>query len=106
LLGYGGFEGKFHPGETMSGNVIFFVQENIASDLTLRFELRDASGAPVQTWERAPIDFYPTREWQGGEILKAYFDLPLSQHLPPGGLTFSVGIGSTQNTLTQIQIAP
>ncbi len=106
LLGYGGFEGKYRAGENISGNLIFFVQENITFDLTLRFELVDASGAPVQTWERAPITFYPTREWRRGEILKAYFDLPLSQSLPSGEHTFSVGIESTQNILNKIQIAP
>ncbi len=106
LLGYGGFEGKYRAGENISGNLIFFVQENITSNLTLRFELVDASGAPIQIWERAPITFYPTREWQRGEILKAYFDLPLSQNLPSGEHTFSVGIGSTQNTFNKIQIAP
>lgn len=106
LLGYGGFEGKYRAGENISGNLIFFAQENITSNLTLRFELVDASGAPIQIWERAPITFYPTREWQRGEILKAYFDLPLSQNLPSGEHTFSVGIGSTQNILNKIQIAP
>jgi hypothetical protein len=106
LWGYGGFEGEFRAGENLSGNLIYFIHENIDADLLLHFELIDTNGASIQKWERAPISFYPTREWRRGEILKAYYDLPLPKDLPRGEYTFTLGIERSTIPLTKIQITP
>lgn len=105
LWGYGGFEGEFRAGETLGGNLIFFVRENIDANLTLQFGLVDASNKTVATWQHAPISFYPTREWRRGEILKAYYDLPLPKDLPRGEYVLTVSIEQS-TTLNRIQITP
>lgn len=103
LWGYGGFEGTRRAGEILGGNLVFFARRQVDVEYTLTFALRDAEGNIVQTWTRAPIAFYPTREWQSGEILKAYHDLRLASDLRVGEYALSIGIDSLHD-LAQIRI--
>jgi len=103
LWGYGGFDGTHHAGEHIGGNVVFFVRRAVNTDALLTFALRDATGRPVQTWTRAPIAFYPTREWTAGEILKAYYALPLANNLSAGTYTLAIGLDALHD-LTSIEI--
>ncbi len=105
LWGYGGFDGTHHAGEHIVGNVVFFVRRTVNTDALLTFALRDATGRRVQTWTRAPIAFYPTREWTAGEILKAYYALPLASNLSAGTYILAIGLDALHD-LTSIEITP
>jgi hypothetical protein len=104
VWGYGGFEGTHRAGETISGNLVFFARQDVGTDLMLTFALVDPSDKIVQTWQRAPIAFYSTREWQQGEVLKAHYALrdPLV-----GAYSLAVGLDPHDLIkITQIEIAP
>jgi len=107
LWGYGGFEGTHRAGETIGISLVWHARENVGEDLPLRLALVDVSGKTVKEWQRAPIAFYPTREWQKGEILKAYYDLQLPNDLPQGALSLTVGLDASKITpIGKIQIVP
>jgi hypothetical protein len=107
LWGYGGFEGTHHADETISINLLWHTRENIGEDLTLHLVLVDSLGKVVKVWQRAPIAFYPTREWQPGETLKAYYDLQLPDTVPPGDLSLAVALSQQAAvTIAKIQIEP
>lgn len=103
LWGYGGFESTQRVGETLRGNLVFFVRRNVGVEYTLTFALRDGRGTTVQTWTRAPIAFYPTHQWQRGEILKAYYSLHLAADLSVGTYTLAVGL-DTLYDLAPVQV--
>lgn len=105
LWGYGGLDSARRAGETITFNLIWRARENIGEDLPARFALVDASGKTMKEWQRAPIAFYSTREWQRGEVLKAYYDLPLANDLLAGKYTLSLGFDSLHN-IAQIEITP
>jgi len=107
LWGYGGFDGTRRAGETIGISLLWHARENVGDDLTLRLALVDAAGKTVNEWQRAPISFYPTREWQKGEVLKAYYDLQLPDSLAAGVYTFSVGFDSERLAqIAKLEIAP
>ncbi len=91
LWGCGGCDSTHHAGEMLGVSLVFGVREDVAEDVVLNFALLDQAGKTVQTWQRAPIAFYPSREWHKGEVLKAYFDLELPRDLPTGILVFTTG---------------
>ncbi|MCX7838827.1 MAG: hypothetical protein N2559_05155, partial [Anaerolineae bacterium] len=103
LWGYGGFGEMARAGASVRGNLVFFAQRDIGADISITFALRDAAGNNVQTWTRAPIAFYPTREWKRGEILKAYYNLTLAPDLPAGTYRLAVGLDRLYD-LTTIQV--
>ncbi|MBM3127665.1 MAG: DUF2723 domain-containing protein [Chloroflexi bacterium] len=104
MWGYGGFGGRYRAGEPIGGNLVFVAHKDVGADLTLLFALVDPSDQIVQTWQVAPIPFYPTREWKQGETLKAYYDL---RDLPVGAYTLAVGFDAQDLIkITKIEIAP
>lgn len=105
LWGYSGFEGTARAGENIGGNLVFFVRRDISVDHVLTFVLRDATGNIAQTWRLAPIAYYSTREWQRGEILKAYYNLRLASDLRAGMYALAVGFDSLYE-IVRIHIAP
>ncbi len=93
LAGYGGLDGTHRPGERLSFYLVWSVHDKLTAGAQLRIALLDASGKASSAWTRAPIEFYPTEQWQPGERLKAYYDIDLPNDLAPGDYDFRVGIG-------------
>ena len=107
LWGYGGFEGTHRAGETTSVNLLWAVREKIAEDVTVNIHLMNASGELVKVWRVPPIKHYPMREWQPGELLKAYYDFDLPSDLQAGIYAFAIGIGQQPaKPIAEIQITP
>ncbi|MBI4788077.1 MAG: DUF2723 domain-containing protein [Chloroflexi bacterium] len=105
LWGYGGLDGIHRAGQKIGIYLLWAVRETIGEDVPIQFALLDAAGKTVKTWQRAAIDFYPTREWQRGELLKAYYDLELPD--TPGEFTFAVGLdGQPVAPIATLQVAP
>ncbi|MDE3091816.1 MAG: hypothetical protein KGJ80_20780 [Chloroflexota bacterium] len=106
LWGYGGIEGVHRAGETLGISLVWHAREDVGEDLAARFALIDESGKVAAEWQRAPIAFYPTREWRKGETLKAYYDLSLPTDLPRGEFSLAVDLGRNAVTVGKIQIVP
>jgi len=94
LWGVGGLDGARCAGETIGISLVWYAREDVGTDFAAQFALIDPSGRRVSEWPRAPIPFYPSREWRKGEILKAYYDLPLPVDLPPAEYSVAVGLGA------------
>jgi hypothetical protein len=106
LWGVGGLESPRRAGETIGISLLWHVREDVGADFAARIALIDPSGKLISEWQRAPISFCPTREWRQGEILKAYYDLPLPDNLPGGDYSLSVNIGGGAALIGKIQIVP
>ncbi len=111
LWGYGGFEGTHRAGETIVFNLLWAVGENIGEEVMGDFALIDRSGNIVKEWQRTPIAYYPTREWQKGELLKAYYDLQLPNNLQPDELSLAIALISKEKPtsltpIARIQVVP
>ena len=106
LWGVGGLDAARRAGETIGMSLLWHAREDVGTDFVARFALLDPSGKTVSEWERAPILFYPTREWRKGELLKAYYDLRLPDDLPQGEYAFTVGVEQHVATLGRVRIAP
>ena len=107
VWGSGGFDGVRRAGDTLTFNLVWFAREPVAADTVAHFALRDATGKTLAAWTRAPIAFYATREWQRGEILKAYYDVQLPTNAPPGMLTLAIGIDANDLiAIGKLEIAP
>ncbi len=106
LWGVGGLESPRRAGETIGVSLLWHVRADVGTDFAVRFALIDPAGKLVSEWQRAPVSFYPTREWRQGEILKAYYDLLLPESLQRGDYSLSVNIGGGAAPIGKIQIAP
>lgn len=107
LAGYGGLDRSYKPGETIGFSLLWTVRSRISADLSVRFALVDSSGKAAQGWTLPPISYYPTFEWQAGELLKAYYDLSLSRTIVPGDYVLNAGIGQeAMHPVASVHIAP
>ncbi|MBI5034120.1 MAG: DUF2723 domain-containing protein [Chloroflexi bacterium] len=106
LLGYGGLDNPRRAGETIGFSLVFAVRQNVGQDAPLEIGLVGSSGKAIAIWQRAPISFYPTREWHKGEILKTYYDLPLTENLPAGEYSIKITLGQQPTAIGKIQIVP
>lgn len=106
LLGYSGLDNAHRAGEAIGISLVFGVRENIEQDANLEIGLIGSSGKAIAIWQRVPISFYPTPEWRKGEILKAYYDLPLTENLPAGEYSIGITFGQQPSVIGKIQIVP
>ena len=113
LWGYGGIDGTHHAGETITLNLLWYASDDSVRKYAPRkftVYILDSLGHRTQTWAWEDlITFYSAREWRRGEMLKAYYDLRLSDALPPGEYSLGLiyGLGSSDAViLGKIQIAP
>jgi len=106
LLGYGGFEGVHRASETITFNALWSARENAGGDADVFIALVDANGKKVWETRRAFIAYHPAREWQRGELLKAYYDVKLPDDAR-GELSLMLGLDEQQmRTVGKLQIAP
>ncbi len=105
LWGFGGLDGTHHAGDQLSINLLWAALNNVGSDFTLKIALIGANGETAQEWTREPLTYYTPSEWQRGELLKAYYDLPLSPNLSPGTYAFAVSLDQLPSfTIANVQI--
>ncbi len=105
LIGYGGLGESGRAGEKQTINLIWRVEGAVGDNLTLDFAWVDPAGKTAAEWQVAPLAYYPSGEWQRGEILKGYFDVPLPD--AAGSWVLTVGLDpTTRIPLATAQIAP
>ncbi len=106
LWGVGGLDEMHRAGESLGISVVWYAREDLREDFSAQFALVDASGKTAAEWSRAPIAFYPTREWRTGEVLKACYDLKLPDNIPTGEWSLTVSAGQGSVLLGRIKVTP
>lgn len=106
VWGSGGMEGSYRAGEIVGANVVYAARDKIAVDFVIHIALINAAGKIAAEWQRDPISFYPTSAWQKGEILKAYYALPLPGNLPIGNYSVALSLEKNPAPIGDIQIVP
>jgi len=91
LWGYGA-PARVAAGDAFQFNLLWAVQEKLDADAELRIGLVDASGKIVAASRRSLSAFYPSREWQAGEKLKAYYDLRVPADAAAGEYALMISV--------------
>ncbi len=92
LLGYS-IESGFRPGDNI--HLTFFWQclEEVEQSYTVFVHLVDAGDNLVAQKDNPPVDgFYPTTEWEVGEIVRDQYDLVIPPGTPSGEYRLNVGM--------------
>jgi hypothetical protein len=85
LLGYDQLEKVASPGQTMRVGLYWRATEDLSQDYLLSLQLTDEGGTVWLEQQGRPVDgTYPTTEWQEGEILRDWHDVPLPPDAPQG----------------------
>ncbi len=103
LWGYGA-PPTVRAGESLSFNLLWAALDNVNADVDLEIALMDASGNIAAQTRGTLIAFYPTRVWQAGEKLKAYYDLRVPSDLQTGEYALVIVVSNKHIPLGQIQV--
>jgi hypothetical protein len=92
LLGYN-LESSFHPGDGIHLTLFWQCLEEMNQDYTVFTHLVDGEGRLWGQRDNPPVDgFYPTSQWEEGEIVRDQYDIPISPDAPPGEYQLEVGM--------------
>jgi hypothetical protein len=92
LLGYN-IESGFRPGDNIHLTLFWQCLEEMDEEYTVFTHLVDAEGNVVAQKDNPPVDgFYPTSEWEPGEIVRDQYDLVISPDALPGKYQLEVGM--------------
>jgi 4-amino-4-deoxy-L-arabinose transferase-like glycosyltransferase len=85
LLGYDLASPEAQPGGTLQVALYWQALYDVSNDYVLSLELRDSAGRTQLRRTERPVDGgYPTTEWEKGEILRDWHDLPVPADMPQG----------------------
>ena len=92
LLGYN-IESGFRPGDGIHLTLFWQCLEEMKRDYTVFTHLVDKEGNFWGQKDNEPVDgFYPTEQWQVGEIVRDQYDITISPKAPPGEYQLEVGM--------------
>jgi len=92
LLGYS-VQSGFRPGDTIHLTLFWQALEEMDKDYTVFTHLTGAEGRIWGQRDNPPVDgFYPTTGWEGGEIVRDQYDIPISPDTPPSEYQIEVGM--------------
>jgi hypothetical protein len=92
LLGYN-IESGFQPGDSIHLTLFWQALEEMDERYTVFTHLIDGAGHIWGQKDNEPADgFYPTIEWQRGEIVRDQYDLIIPFGVPPGEYQIEVGM--------------
>jgi hypothetical protein len=105
LLGYDLPESAVGPGETLRLALYWKALEDVRQDYLLSLALRDGEGEVRIEQRGRPVDeTYPTTEWDEGEVLRDWHDLPLPADIPQGAYELSVGVLEEEELLGEVAL--
>lgn len=94
LYGYN-LSGELKAGQTLSMRIYWAVEGAVGANLTPFIHIIPAGvydQPPVAQHDGPPCaPLYPTSQWQPGEIIMDWFDIPLPAGLPPGDYEMTAG---------------
>ncbi len=92
LLGYN-LESGFRPGDNLHLTLFWQAVAEMDEDYAVFTHLVDGQGKLWGQKDNQPVDgFYPTTNWQPGEIVRDQYDLTIDPEAPPGRHTIEVGM--------------
>jgi hypothetical protein len=92
LLGYN-MESGFRSGDGIHLTLFWQCLEEMDRDYTVFTHLIDEQGIIWGQKDNPPVDgFYPTSQWEMGEIVRDQYDLVISPDAPPGQYWLEVGM--------------
>ncbi len=92
LLGYN-MESGFRPGDGIHLTLFWQCLEKMDQDYTVFTHLIDEEQTIWGQKDNPPADgFYPTSQWEVGEIVRDQYDIAISPEAPPGEYQLEVGI--------------
>jgi hypothetical protein len=93
LVGHDDLPAALSPGEELTLRLVWDAVQPPDGDYTMFAHLLDEQGAIVAQSDRAPEDgFYPTSQWDAGDLVADSYTLLLPNDLPSGPLQLVVGI--------------
>jgi hypothetical protein len=93
LLGYDLPATVVRPGQAIAAALYWQALEDIPHDYTLSLQLRDSEGQIfLEQLGRPADDTYPTTNWEEGEVLRDWHDLPLPADIPQGEYELFVSV--------------
>ncbi len=92
LLGYN-IQSGFTPGSTIHLTLFWQALGKMDKDYTVFTHLVDAEGRPWGQKDNPPVDgFYPTSQWEAGEIVRDQYDMDISVDALLGEYQLEVGM--------------
>ncbi len=92
LLGYN-LESGFRPGDGIHLTLFWQCLEEMDQDYTVFTHLIDEKQNIWGQKDNQPVDgFYPTSQWEVGEIVRDQYDILISPETPPGEYPIEVGM--------------
>jgi hypothetical protein len=92
LLGYN-IESGFRPGDGIHLTLFWQCLEEMEQDYTVFTHLIDEQQNIWGQKDNQPVDgFYPTSQWEVGEIVRDQYDILISPETPPGKYPIEVGM--------------
>jgi hypothetical protein len=92
LLGYN-VESGFRPGDNIHLTLFWQCLGKMRQNYTVFTHLVDERGSIMAQKDNPPVDgFYPTTEWEVGEIVRDQYDLIISPEVPPGQYQLEIGM--------------
>jgi hypothetical protein len=105
LLGYDLPGRQVRPGDSLPLTLYWQARVKPARDYLVSAELRNRDGLVVARNQGRPAyGEYPTDEWQAGEILREWRDVPISGTVPTGTYSLTVRVSDGQTTIGMIDL--
>jgi len=93
FIGYSLPDYTLQPGETVDLVLYWLALQIPGEDMVIQLQLRDSSGALVQSLDAPPVPSYPSSLWQKDDVWRARHPLLLDPELVSGNYVVSVGVG-------------
>ena len=92
LLGYN-IESGFRPGDGIHLTLFWQCLKEMDEGYTVFTHLVDKEGTLWGQKDNPPVDgFYPTKQWEAGEIVRDQYDIAIPPEAPPGEYQLKVGM--------------
>ena len=100
LLGYDFALREVDPGGSLRVALYWKALEDVAEDYVLSLELRDQAGRIQVRHAQRPVDgTYPTFQWEEGEVLRDWHDVPVPPDTPQGEYELVVTVVEGESVL-------
>ncbi len=105
LLGYDLPETEVSPGDAVEIALYWETLQDVDNDYTVRVQLRDGSGHIWAEEESRPAyGGYATIEWQSGEIIKDWHDVPVGVEIPSREYHVYVGLAMAGELVGEVEL--
>ena len=92
VLGYNA-ESGFRPGDNIHLTLFWQCLEAMDKEYTVFIHLVNGENLILAQKDNQPADgFYPTTQWEPGEIVRDQYDLAISPEVPPGQYQLEIGM--------------